>query len=180
MYYVLWCIMYYDVLCIMMYYVLWCIIYYILYIIFYILYIIYYSFYHIDIGQHQTQFLNVWHMSFGCQDHSEIWASGTVKTEVFSLSTPQQKSLTCQSTRWPVPNSLKHARFHSFHFFKGYPFFSWRVAVFPNFRQEDSWSFLRSWLQPMPLGEGKHAEVLAYNKNNLKTDIQRYAITFQH
>jgi hypothetical protein len=88
-------ILYSIILCyIILYYILH-ITYCILHITYCILYIIYYSFYHIDIGQHQTQFLNVWHMSFGCQDHSEIWASGTVKTEVFSLSIPQQKSLTC-------------------------------------------------------------------------------------
>ena len=83
---------------------------------------------------------------------------------------------TCQSARWPVPNSLKRARFHRFLFFKGYPFFSWRIAVFPNFRQEDSWSFLRSWLQPMPLGEGKHAEVLAYKKKKKQSEDRHTTI----
>jgi hypothetical protein len=92
--YIYYILLYYVILYYITYYILH-ITYCILHITYCILYIIYYSFYHIDIGQHQTQFLNVWHMSFGCQDHSEIWASGTVKTEVFSLSIPQQKSLTC-------------------------------------------------------------------------------------
>ena len=101
--------MYYDVLCIMMYYVLWCIIY-------HILYVKYYSFYHIDIGQNQTQFLNVWHMLFGCRDHLEIWASGTVKTEVFSLSTPQQKSLTwkVQDGQFQIVSSTPASRVSTF------------------------------------------------------------------